>query len=204
MTTFPNWEAGTLYLGASDTVMAHLVARYPEQGLTPKADLFRTLIHAIVGQQISVKAAQSVWNRLVTVCGEITPEAIGLRTEEELRSAGLSRMKASYIAGIARDPSRTSMESLRDLSDVEVLKTLTAYRGVGDWTAQMCMIFALCRPDVLPLKDIGLRRAIERLYTQGERMTDEEITQIAEPWRPWRSVATWYLWRSLDPIAVEY
>ena len=204
MSTFPGWCEGVTALVRADPVMGELIERLPNRQLEPRGDLFHTLVRAIVGQQISVKAAQTVWDRFVAVCGDVSPEAIVACSEEQIRSAGLSRMKASYILGIAREPARCSMETLASLSDEEVLKTLTVYRGVGEWTAQMCMIFSLCRPDILSLKDIGLRRGVERHYNGGERMTDAEIRAVAEPWRPWRSLATWYLWRSLDPVPVEY
>ena len=204
MNTFPQWQEGVQALCSADPVMARLIAQYPNEQMVPKGDLFQTLIRSIVGQQISVKAAQTVWDRFVGVCGETTPEAIVVCSEEHLRSAGLSRQKVSYILGIAREPERCDLARLHTLTDKEVLRELTEYRGVGEWTAQMCMMFALCRPDILSLKDIGLRRGVEKHYNEGVRMTDAEITAIAEPWRPWRSIATWYLWRSLDPIPVEY
>ena len=204
MNTFPHWDKGVKALKASDPVLAGIIEQYPNEQMVPKGDLFQTLIRSIVGQQISVKAAQTVWDRFVGVCGETTPQAIVVCTEEQLRSAGLSRQKASYILGIANNPERCDLSRLSPLEDKEVLKALTAYRGVGEWTAQMCMMFALCRPDILSLKDIGLRRGVEKHYNNGVRMTDAGITQVAEPWKPWRSIATWYLWRSLDPIPVEY
>lgn len=204
MNTFPHWDKGVEALKASDSVLAGIIELYPNEQMVPKGDLFQTLIRSIVGQQISVKAAQTVWDRFVGVCGETTPQAIVACSEEHLRGAGLSRQKVSYILGIAREPERCDLARLHALEDQDVLRDLTAYRGVGEWTAQMCMMFALCRPDILSLKDIGLRRGVEKHYNEGVRMTDAEITQVAEPWKPWRSIATWYLWRSLDPIPVEY
>ena len=202
--TFPNWHEGVAHLLKVDPVLAAIIDRYPDGMLVPKGDLFQTLIRSIVGQQISVKAAQTVWDRFVAVCGEVTPGAIQACTEDALRGAGLSRMKASYIQGIAANPDPLNLSELMLCSDDDVLKRLTAYRGVGEWTAQMCMMFSLCRPDILSLKDIGLRRGVEKHYNAGVRMTDSEIRAVAAPWAPWRSIATWYLWRSLDPIPVEY
>ena len=204
MAQFDGWDEGVSALCAADPVLKGLIEQFPGERLQPRGDLFQTLIRSIVGQQISVKAAQTVWDRFVAVVGTVAPESILACSEDELRAAGLSRMKVSYIIGISRDPDRCDMASLAVLPDEAVLKTLTAYRGVGEWTAQMCMMFSLCRTDILSLKDIGLRRGVEKHYNEGVRMTDEEIRKVAEPWHPWASVATWYIWRSLDPIPVEY
>jgi len=198
MPAFAGWDEGRLALSQADPVLKAIIDLFPNRQLQPRGQLFHTLIRAIVGQQISVKAAQTVWERFVAVCGSVDPEAIARCSEGQLRSAGLSQRKASYILGISQDPVRCDTAHLSPMSDEQVLKTLSAYRGVGEWTAQMCMMFSLCRPDILPLKDIGLRRAVEKHYNRGERMTDAALIEVAQPWRPWRTIATWYLWRSLD------
>ncbi|MEC7752172.1 MAG: DNA-3-methyladenine glycosylase [Myxococcota bacterium] len=201
---FPHWDQAVSELTAADPVMADLISQFPGERLEPKGEGFETLIRAIVGQQISVKAAQAVWDRTVASVGSITPSAFLEADEEQLRACGLSRQKVRYLRGIAQEPDRCDPLHLSSLSDAAVLAELTAYKGVGEWTAQMFMMFTLCRPDILSLKDIGLRRAVERHYAEGRRLDDGEIEAIAEPWRPWRSVATWFLWRSLDPIPVAY
>ena len=202
--TFPSWDEGIEFLAQSDSVLSGLIADYPGERLEPRGRPFETLVRSVVGQQISVKAAESVWKRFLTRVGEVSPDAILACTEAELRSCGLSLRKAEYVRGIAEHPELCDPERLSGLGDAEVCKELVRYRGVGEWTAQMFMIFTLCRPDILSLKDIGLRRGVERLYADGRRLSDDEITEIARPWRPWRSIATWYIWRSLDPIPVEY
>ena len=204
MEQFAGWDEGVAALCAADPVLNTIIQQFPGERLQPRGDLFQTLIRSIVGQQISVKAAQTVWDRFVAIVGTVTPEAILAKSEDELRAAGLSQRKASYIQGIARAPERCDMATLSQLPDDAVLKSLTAYRGVGEWTAEMCMMFSLCRADILSLKDIGLRRGVEKHYNQGVRMTDDEIRAVAKPWHPWASIATWYIWRSLDPIPVEY
>lgn len=201
---FPHWDQATIELTDRDPILAGIIDRFQDERLVPRGQGFETLIRAIVGQQISVKAAQAVWDRTVTCLGAVTPEAVVQAEEESLRACGLSRQKVRYLRGIAEAPEQCDAEGLAALSDGAVLEQLTAYKGVGEWTAQMFMIFTLCRPDVLSLKDIGLRRAVEGHYVDGRRLSDAEIQKIAEPWRPWRSVATWYLWRSLDPIPVVY
>ena len=201
---FPGWERATEALIAGDPVLGTLIKQFPNECLEPRGEGFETLVRAIVGQQISVKAAQAVWDRIVECVGPISPSALLKPDDGALRACGLSRQKVGYLRGIAKDPERCDPVRLAALSDEDVLRELTAYKGVGEWTAQMFMIFTLCRPDVLSLKDIGLRRAVERHYADGQRLGDAEIESIAEVWRPWRSVATWFLWRSLDPIPVAY
>ena len=204
LSEFPHWAQAAEDLATADPVLARLISQFPGEQLAPKGQGFETLIRAIVGQQISVKAAQAVWDRTLECVGQITPSALLDADEDALRACGLSRQKVRYVRGIAEAPQLCDPTRLAELSDPEVLKQLTIYKGVGEWTAQMFMMFTLCRPDILSLKDIGLRRAVERHYANGKRLADDEIVAIAETWRPWRSVATWYLWRSLDPIPVAY
>jgi len=201
---FEGWEEGVAHLVKEDPILRALVETYPGEKLAPKDRPFETLVRSVVGQQISVKAAESVWLRFVGRLGEVSPEAILDCSVDELRACGLSGRKVEYVKGIADDPARCDPAQLTSLDDEDACRHLVAYRGVGEWTAQMFMIFALCRPDILSLKDIGLRRGVEKHYADGRRLSDQEIQNIAEPWRPWRSIATWYLWRSLDPIPVEY
>jgi DNA-3-methyladenine glycosylase II len=199
----PFWEEAKEHL-QNDAVLGGIITDYPGEGLKPRGDLFFTLVRSIAGQQISVKAADSVWRRFMTLVQELSPENILSVAPEDLRKAGLSGRKIEYILGIATEGARLAETSWADMEDPEVLSRLCGLRGVGEWTAQMVMIFSLCRPDILPLADIGLQRAVEKHYAEGKRLSAEEITTIAEPWRPWRSVATWYLWRSLDPVPVDY
>lgn len=174
--------------------------------LQPRNDPFYSLSRSIVGQQISVHAAEAVWNRLVAAVGEITPGAVCGHSEEALHACGLSRRKASYLVNLAEQFRDRALDrkSWHRLEDEHVIETLVEIKGIGRWTAEMFLIFHLLRPDVLPVTDIGIQKAIARHYNAGERLTPDELIAIAQPWRPWRSVASWYLWRSLDAIPVEY
>lgn len=174
--------------------------------LSPRHDAFLTLARAIVGQQISVKAAASVWARFELALGSVTPDTVFLARKSALRQCGLSERKAEYVADLARHFRERLIDVRRmpEMSDEAVVESLTAVRGVGRWTAEMFLIFHLLRPNVLPLDDVGLQRAVAKHYAAGRRVSARTIVRIAESWEPWRSVATWYLWRSLEPDPVSY
>lgn len=198
------WEQAKLDL-SSDPVLSRLFEKYDDSLQASDTNLFRTLIVSIVGQQISTVAASAVRERLEELVGELEPESILARSHEELRSCGLSNMKAEYIAGLAFAWTEGYQDiDWQSLSDEEAMVKLTALRGVGSWTAEMVLIFALLRPDVMPLTDIGLIRAVEKQYNQGNEISAEQIGKISQNWIPWRTVATWYLWRSMDPEPVQY
>jgi len=186
--------------------MKQLIATYPEGGLRSRGSAFETLLRAIVGQQISVKAASSIWARFETLAGKVIPETVRALSVPELRSCGLSTQKISYLRDLAEQfaDRRINPRTFRSLPDEDLIAKLCAVRGIGRWTAEMFLIFHLNRPDVYPLQDIGLIRAVEKHYLDGRDAAKAEILEIGESWRPWRSVATWYLWRSLDPYPVEY
>lgn len=192
-------------LAKVDPVMARLVRQHAKPGMTLRGDPFFTLARAIVGQQISVKAAAAVWMRLLQAVGQITPFCI-LRNSESLNGAGLSARKVEYLLDLAQqfDQEPELSEELHNLDDEAVITRLTQIRGIGRWSAEMALIFSLARPNVLPLADLGLLKAINLHYGNGQPITAKAAREIGEPWRPWQSAATWLLWRSLDPIPVEY
>lgn len=165
-----------------------------------------TLVRSIVGQQISVKAADSVWQRFAAALPAINPTEILARDPASLRACGLSVRKVEYVVDLARhfDNGQIHVGHWSAMSDAEVIDELTAVRGIGVWTAEMFLIFNQLRPDIFPLDDIGLQKAVARHFCQGERPPRRTLAAHGERWRPWRSVATWYLWRSLDPLPVEY
>ena len=200
------WHEARAALTVADPVMATLVTNYEGEGLVGQGDLFLTLARSIVAQQISVRAADSIWARLEACVGRVAPAEVAARSQEELRGAGLTRQKAGYLRDIAQGFVSGSIDPARwhDASDDAVTDDLLALRGVGRWTAEMVLIFYLQRPDVLPLADIGVRRAMGKHYGDGGSMGPDEIEAHAEAWRPWRSVAVWHLWRSLDPLPVAY
>jgi DNA-3-methyladenine glycosylase II len=169
-----------------------------------RGDAFSTLARAIVGQQISVKAAQSVWQRLVTELAEMSPASVCAADATRLRTCGLSGQKAAYLTDLAQRFSSGALDPTRwhALDDEALITELTQVKGIGRWTAEMFLIFYMARPDVLPLDDIGLQRAMSLHYNTGRPLSKLKMRRIGKGWAPWRSVATWYLWRSLDPLPV--
>ncbi len=200
------WTKATRELSARDPVLKKLIARHNGITLGSRGDAFQTLARAIVGQQISVKAAQSVWNRFALAHSAVTPAVIAASKVEHLRGCGLSGQKSGYILDLAArfDDGRLQPERWTRLGDEALIAELIQVKGIGRWTAEMFMIFNLTRPDVFPIGDLGLQKAITLNYNRGRKATPARMQRIGASWAPWRSVATWYMWRSLDPIPVEY
>lgn len=200
------WQQACKELSACDPVMQRLIDQFPDATLVSRGCAFTTLARSIVGQQISVKAAESVWQKVVGTIPAITPNAITTADQGLLRSCGLSAQKVTYLQDLARHFSEDALsEAVWDtLNDDAVIAQLIKVKGIGRWTAEMFLIFHLQRPDVLPLDDIGLQRAISRHYFDKQAVDKKTMLELAQPWQPWRSVATWYLWRSLDPLPVAY
>ena len=199
------WEDAKRRLCLIDPALAEVINAKGELGLSSRGDLFATLIKAIVGQQISIKAAATVWGRVVDLIGEVKPESVLAHTHEELRSCGLSNRKAEYVAGIAEAWQGGYAEYDWDsMDDERALELLVALRGVGRWTAEMVLIFTLLRPDVFPIDDLGVVRGMEKVYNEGEVLDRAELNDIASNWSPWRTVGSWYMWRAIDPEPIEY
>lgn len=200
------WQRACAELSAADPVMAALIGRFPGLSLRSRGDAFSTLARSIVGQQISVKAADAVWSRFSAALPAVTPAAVLAAAPDPLRAAGLSLRKIEYLQDLARHFSAGDIHVSRwdAMDDAAVIAELTAVRGIGVWTAEMFLIFTLMRPDVLPVDDLGLQKAVAIHYGDGERVGRTALVARGEAWRPWRTVATWYLWRSLDPLPVEY
>ncbi len=200
------WPEACASLASQDKVLKELIESYKDARLRSRGSAFETLLRAIVGQQISVKAAQSVWSRFEEKVGTVSTETVLARTPAALRACGLSKQKVEYIRDLARhfESGAINPRRFKLLADEELIQALCDVRGIGRWTAEMFLIFHLRRPDVYPLQDIGLIRAVEKHYLGGKRASTQEIVAVGEQWRPWRTVATWYLWRSLDPFPVEY
>ena len=200
------WTQASRDLAQTDPVMAELVERHAGESIVSRGDPFATLVRSIVGQQISVKAADSVWARVIAALPALTPPAVLACSAEQLRACGLSARKVEYVIDLAAhfDGGRIHTHRWPAMEDAEIIAELTAVRGIGVWTAEMFLIFNQLRPDVFPLDDIGLQKAVARHYLAGERPSRRQLADVGDRWRPWRSVATWYLWRSLDPVPVEY
>jgi DNA-3-methyladenine glycosylase II len=198
----PYWSEAAQALAARDAVLRPFILRHEGLAVGSRGDAFCTLARAIVGQQISVKAAQSVWGRFENRLGGVTPAAVCRSRHTSLRACGLSTQKAAYLKDLASRFSSGALDPLRwnDIDDEALIAELTQVKGIGRWTAEMFLIFYLARPDVLPLADIGLQRALRVHYNRGRPLSLIRMQRIGKAWAPWRSVATWYLWRSLDPL----
>jgi DNA-3-methyladenine glycosylase II len=208
--TPPYWDDACRHLSRRDRVMKKLIPKFGEARLQSRGDAFTTLARSIVGQQISVKAAQSVWERFATAVGgpstRLAPSAVLALDTPTLRAAGLSARKAEYLGDLARhfESGAVHVPQWLEMDDEAIIDELVAIRGIGRWTAEMFLIFHLMRPNVLPLDDLGLIKGISLGYFSGEPVSRAEARELGEAWAPFRSVATWYLWRSLDPLPVDY
>lgn len=208
----PYWDDAALDLGKRDPVMRKLVKAYPGVHLARRGEPFTVLARAIVGQQISIKAAQAIWDRFAAAAGgsgtppQLDPARVGRTRMATLRKVGLSERKAIYLRDLARHFTSGALDPREwpALDDDTLIARLVDVKGIGRWTAEMFLIFHELRPDVFPVDDIGLIKAVALHYHDGERMTPSDLRDFGERFAPWRSVATWYLWRSLDPIPVEY
>jgi DNA-3-methyladenine glycosylase II len=204
------WDDACKHLAKRDRVMKKLIPQFGEARLQSRGDAFTTLARSIVGQQISVKAAQSVWDKFAAAVGgpshKLSPAAVLALEGLALRTAGLSARKAEYLVDLARhfDDGTVHVKQWQQMEDEAIIDELVAIRGIGRWTAEMFLIFHLMRPNVLPLDDLGLLKGISQSYFSGEPVSRAEARELGEGWAPYRSVATWYLWRSLDPLPVEY
>lgn len=200
------WQEAKEYLTAQDNILADLIASYPSETMVNYNDAFLTLVKAIIGQQISVNAANAVTQRLESLLGDISIKNYLATDGQALRQCGLSRQKISYITNICQgfEQGILTPQNWADMSDVELIKQLISIKGIGPWTAQMFLIFHLHRRDIFPITDLGLINAIQKYYGKQNSLTKEQIQDISQPWKPYRTVATWYLWRSLDPLPVQY
>jgi DNA-3-methyladenine glycosylase II len=194
------WDDATLHLARQCKVLRKLIRKYPEADLASRGDAFQSLARAIVGQQISVKAAQSIWARFVAAAGKVRPANVRAMNEATMRSCGLSSQKMSYLRDLAVrfDEGQVKPRRWARMDNEAVIEELTQVKGIGRWTVEMFLMFHLKRPDVLPVGDLGLRRAMEKHYNAGSELTKDEMNSLGEPWAPYRTVASWYLWRSLE------
>ncbi len=219
------WSDACDYLARNDKVMAKIIATYKGEGPMRKSNAFHTLARSIIGQQISVKAADSVWNKFEKlVKGKVEPKIVAKLKVAQLRACGLSEQKVNYMYNVANFfvNDMAGKIDLIDHNHVEVAGKLIEIKGIGKWTVDMFMIFHMHAPDVFPVGDLGLVNAIKRHYFKSsesrvqssvknkkklaaeKKELMKKIEKMGEKWKPYRTVATWYLWRSLDPVEVEY
>ena len=183
----PSWWNEALEHFQNDSIMAECIKTYGADGLKGRGDLFYTIVRSIIGQQISVIAAESIWNRFETLVGQVTPDQVRQFSKEEIASCGITRPKSGYILGLANASDELLNFPYATSSEPEVRKHLIQFKGVGPWTAEMVMIFALLLPDVYSPKDIGLVNAIKRLFPEVETM--DEAEEVAKRWAPYRTMA---------------
>ncbi|MBZ5530688.1 MAG: DNA-3-methyladenine glycosylase [Acidobacteriia bacterium] len=189
------------HLKNSDAILASIIERVGPPKLAYREPSFEALARAIVNQQLSTKAARTIYGRLIEAAGgTITPEAIQSLSVGEMRRAGLSKQKTGYIRDLAEHvlSGKVDFAQLHAMGDEEVIVALTGIKGIGEWTAHMFLLFALRRPNVLPVGDLGVRIAIQRLYRKRKLPAAKEIHKLAKGWHPYCSFAAWYLWRSLE------
>ena len=200
------WETAKKDLIRKDKRLGKIILNYPRDFLFSKSDPFYTLARSIVGQQISVSAAQAVWERFERKAVIMKPKMVKRMHYMSLKSCGLSRQKITYLKSLSSAFIEKQIQPLKwkSFNDEEIIDELIKVKGIGRWTAEMFLIFNLCRPDIFPVDDIGLIKGICKCYNYKYPIAKEHALKISKKWKPWRSVATWYFWRSLDPIPVEY
>ena len=200
------WDKACADLVKRDRILKKLIPKFGPVHLLSRGDPFVTLARSVVGQQISVTSAQAVWAKVEAACPKLVPQQFIKLGLEKLTGCGLSKRKAEYVLDLAQHfvSGALHVGKWTSMEDEAVIAELTQIRGIGRWTAEMFLIFNLSRPDVLPLDDLGLIRAISVNYFSGEPVTRSEAREVAANWEPWRTVATWYMWRSLDPLPVDY
>ena len=200
------WEDAKIELMKRDRILRKLIPQFGALHLIGRGEAFTTLARSVIGQQISVKAAESVWQRFLLVCPKCTPAQVVKAGSDKLAACGLSKRKAEYILDLADHfkTKRVHANQWDEMGDEDVIAELIQIRGIGRWTAEMFLIFNLLRPNILPLDDLGLLKSISVNYFSGEPVSRSDAREVAANWEPWRTVATWYLWRSLDPVPVEY
>ena len=198
------WLDACKHLVKKDRVMKRLIPQYPDTALQTRGDAFSTLARSIVGQQISVKAAQTVWHRFEALPKKMAPRDVLKLKVDDMRAAGLSARKVEYLVDLSVhfDAGTVSVQNWQAMDDDAIIAELVAIRGIGRWTAEMFLMFYLRRPNVLPLDDVGLINGISKNYFSGESVSRSDAREVAAAWAPYCSVATWYIWRSLDTVPV--
>ena len=203
------WDDACKHLVKRDRVMKKLIPRLGDDRLESRGDAFTTLARSIVGQQISVKAAQAVWDRFVALTAgpssRLAPHAVLALDAPHIRAAGLSARKVEYLCDLAEHFQSGAVRPAkwREMEDEEIIEELVGIRGIGRWTAEMFLIFHMMRPNVLPLDDVGLINGISHNYFSGDPVSRSDAREVAAAWAPFCSVATWYIWRSLEPLPVS-
>ncbi|MBC50090.1 MAG: DNA-3-methyladenine glycosylase [Pelagibacteraceae bacterium] len=204
--TNKNWLLAINNLKKKDKILKEIINKYKSEKLHSKKNAFLTLAKSITGQQISVKAANSIWLRLEKKIKKIDPSNILKVKINEIKKCGFSKQKANYIFNLANffKKNKNIENKWKKVEDEEVIDDLIKIKGIGRWTAEMFLIFYLLRPNIFPSADIGLLKAISINYNLKYPLKNSDIKKFKKKWIPWSTVATWYLWRSLDPVPIKY
>ncbi len=200
------WDKAKRTLARRDLRLGSIIRSYRGETMQLRGKGFQTLARAIVGQQISVKAADSIWMKVRKAVVHVTPKRVAAAPFDVLRACGLSNAKVLYMHSLA-DHFLENGKQIKKwplLEDEAIIQELVSIKGIGRWTAEMFLIFNLLRPNILPLDDVGLLRGISTNYFSGEPVSRSDAREVSANWEPWRTVATWYMWRSLEPVPVEY
>ena len=205
MTKPKYWEEGKKYLSKKDKILKELIKKYPGH-LKSRKDPFFSLCKSIVGQQISVQAANSVWNKFKAKSKKIKPDNILKLSKIQLANCGLSKQKITYLKILSKKfkTKEVDIKKLKKMNDHDAILHLTGVKGIGKWTAEMFLFFNQLRPDIFPVQDIGLLRAISKNYKTSYPPSNSQLKKFNKKWSPYCTVATWYLWRSIDPVVVSY
>ncbi|ACM33545.1 MULTISPECIES: DNA-3-methyladenine glycosylase [Diaphorobacter] len=200
------WEEACRHLTKKDRVMRRLIPQVGNVALSQRGDAFTTLARSIVGQQVSVASAQRVWDQFAALSRSMTPRSVLKLKVDDMRAAGLSARKVEYLVDLALhfDSGRLHVKQWDEMDDQAIVAELVAIRGISRWTADMFLIFHLARPNVLPLDDATLIQGISQHYFSGDPVSRSDAREVADAWKPWCSVASWYIWRSLAPLPVDY
>ena len=205
MTKPKYWEEGKKYLSKKDKILKELIKKYPGH-LKSRKDPFFSLCKSIVGQQISVQAANSVWKKFEAKSKKIKPDNILKLSKIQLANCGLSKQKITYLKILSKKfkTKEVDIKKLKKMNDHDAILHLTGVKGIGKWTAEMFLFFNQLRPDIFPVQDIGLLRAISKNYKTSYPPSNLQLKKFNKKWSPYCTVATWYLWRSIDPVVVSY
>ncbi|MBS0598039.1 MAG: DNA-3-methyladenine glycosylase 2 family protein [Comamonadaceae bacterium] len=200
------WAEACKHLTKKDRVMRRLIPQVGDVAFQRRGDAFSTLARSIVGQQVSVASAQRVWDKFAALPRSMTPRGVLKLKVDDMRSAGLPARKVDYLVDLALhfDNGQLHVKQWDEMDDAAIIAELVAIRGISRWTADMFLIFHLARPNVLPLDDATLIQGISQHYFSGDPVSRSDAREVSDAWKPWCSVASWYIWRSLAPLPVDY
>ena len=200
------WNKGRLYLSKKDRVLKSIISTYQNEYLSINKNYFNCLLNSIIGQQISVSAANSIKRRFFSLKKNINPISISTIKTKSLREVGLSRQKILYINNISEFfiQNKKFIKNINKFSEAETREKLILIKGVGEWTADMFLIFGLGKSNIFPKGDLGFLKAISINYKKNLPLTNNYLNLLFNKWTPYNTLATWYLWRSLDPIPISY